>query len=260
MAKYCVSCGKKLEDGEVCACTADNPVPAPVSPVINSENIKAVQKEILETHLPAFKFLCKDNLKYARSFLTKPVETMDYLLANNNYAAGWFYLAVNTLAFTLATLFIMKSAMLAVMSIIGSIFGEFLDMSDLAGMSDLPYLNIGIKLAIFNLASFALLVLAVHLAARYCCKSPKKIRELLLTMSLATIPMSAAYIASAALILVSIQAACAVILIGYFMTHLLNTIAMRKAAETSESQAVIFYPVSYIIFLGVGMSIIGGLL
>jgi len=273
MEKFCVHCGSKLVEGQLCLCQqepgatplaptmAENPTMqlSQENPVSNQpldlndamEQISALQKKLSESGVPNTKAFFTDNFKNARGFLRTPVEVMRRLCREANVFVGLFFVGVNALAMVFSILYMLSTFMIILGNLSYVLTGE--DNSYLLNDYEIYYAEIGAQLALVNLGGFFLYGAVIWGTGKLLAKSSAKFKPLLVGLSVASLPMSASFLLAILLIKLNMMLAMAALIVGFMMNQLLNAIATREALQISENQTMTVYPVAFIVNLALVM-------
>ncbi len=148
MAKFCVKCGKKLENEEVCNCTTNNPE--------KTNNISSIVHNIISL---------------IKGMFVSPVDTMQSFIHENNFINALISIGISAVAGAITVYFLFVKIISLVFDLLGLVgISNYYNYSSSFRGLDIPYTGIIIVIIISIIIFNALMVGIVYFIITKICK------------------------------------------------------------------------------------------
>lgn len=245
MSKFCIHCGKQLEEGQECDCQAENnaaePKPADVQQAVSAPNPPQNGGGTLD--------FVKNMFKFSVEFLKDPIGHIKTVAQNEDYKVGLFFVGLQALATAILLLIAIEKAS----GLLGSVLGDLGRLLDLGGYRrDIPYFSIFIKVLLIVIAQFFLTAGIFYGLGKLLFKGTGSFKAIMGAMGVATIPTTIivlfSIIAVPVITMTFLKIATYLFVFSASIAALLNFVAAREALKITESKMVYLIPTGYIIY------------
>lgn len=196
MAKFCIHCGKKLKEGEVCNC---------------QENIK------IDTSNLGNKIL-----EIVKGIFINPIDTIKENGTATNFNMGLILSGIFALATSLFTLSLVKNAY----SLIGSMMGSSYYLLSSYSV-EIPYFKIFIITLLATIALIFIFTGILYLVNSIIFKGKKDFKKIFTLYSVNSVIASIALVASAIFMYINVSLGLIIVLLGF----ILNMVYTYKSIE-----------------------------
>ncbi len=237
MSQFCSNCGRPLEEGTICSCrhrqTSADLSFIPEDGDVGGSTI--MQQNDVRQFLMSMWSLVK-------MFATNPLKSIVDSARTEDFKVGLFFVAVQALAASLTSVILINRVMKSFSSLMfGSLYG-------LGGGIDIPYLSIFIKVILFVVVQFFLLIGLFYLGSKFIAKKTGSIKGLIAATGISSIPMTASILASLVIGLIVPSLIFYIMILGIIFGLVLNYISLRETFDIPENKAVLIVPVSYCVY------------
>lgn len=233
MSKFCVHCGKTLEEGAVCECRANN---AAVNVLKTSESQAAATVVVQHQHA-AFGDYFKEMFKTYVDFLKRPVTVLKAHIQKADFGVGVFFIVLQ--AILTAVIFLeATNKVKKLMGMFGSYIGEFVGGD----------MTIFIKLFLIVVANLFLLGGITFGVGKMVLKDTKSFKSLMAGLGIATIPFSTAIIVSALLFTILPKVVPFILGFGAILTFISTFVGFDEALGQEKDKNVYVVSSAYILY------------
>ncbi|MGE5472853.1 MAG: YIP1 family protein [Ignavibacteriales bacterium] len=216
MVKYCVNCGKQVEEGQPCDC-------------LN-------KKSSIDFFKSTYR-LCLD-------FFKKPVTITESIAQQADYKVGLIFIclqAVTAAAFSLVFIKQMVKGLLNILGPVGGIINLILE-----GIG-VHYWSIFIKALLIVLLQFLFFGCVVYGLARFLFKKEISFKKVIAATGISSLPLTAVFLASTLFILILPGLVTYVLLFGLIAVIILNYFGIKQTMEITDNSYLYLYSSAYIV-------------
>lgn len=238
MSQFCSNCGRPLAEGTICGCsqrqTTQDLLFIPEEAEVNSST-NMQQND--------FKQFLMNMWSFVKMFAKNPLNSIVNSARTEDFKAGLFFVAVQALVASLTSVILINRVIKSFASLM---FGSFYG---LGGGIDIPYLSIFIKVILFVVVQFFLLIGLFYLGSKFIAKKTGSIKGLIAAVGISSIPMTASILASMVIGLIVPSLIFYIMILGIICGVVLNYISLRETFGIPENKAILIVPVSYCVYL-----------
>lgn len=233
MSKFCVNCGKQLEEGQTCNCKVKN---AALKEVSNAAS-QAASTVVVSQQKSRFLIFLEEMFKTFINYFKKPNTVTKSMIEKADIKTGIFFVGLQ--AVIALILFV------SIVNKISDLFGSFGFAIDALVTNNVMVLT---RVFLLVILQFFLLAGIIFCIGKTTFKSTGSFKSLVIALGLATIPTSSAMVLSAIIFSLLYKVAPFILVFGIILTFLLNFTGIEEALKVERDKSIYLTAISYIIF------------